>query len=95
MKLSEKHKENLDVSTKPFLGKLIGSRCMGNYMSLYTSEYKSDHVTKDKPIRWIWLKQSVNRKNAIIQNIIILKYKYTENYRKYNKRKKNTETSME
>jgi hypothetical protein len=64
-------------------------------MSLYTSEYKSDHVTKDKPIRWIWLKQSVNRKNAIIQNIIILKYKYTENYRKYNKRKTNTETSME
>ena len=64
-------------------------------MSLYTSEYKSDHVTKDTPIRWIWLKQSVNRKNAIIQNIIILKYKYTENYRKYNKRKTNTETSME
>jgi hypothetical protein len=31
----------------------VGSMGRENYYSFYTSEYKSDHVTENKPIRWI------------------------------------------
>ena len=28
--------------------------CRENNMSFYTVEYKSDHMIKNRPIRWIW-----------------------------------------
>jgi hypothetical protein len=45
----------------PFVGKLVA--WVGKkYMCFYTSKYKSDDVTENKPIKWIWSKQSVNKK---------------------------------
>ena len=64
-------KLQIDVlSEDPFIGKLQQRGGWENHMSFYTSEYKSDHVTKTKPIRWIYSKQSANK--------IIVLYQYMQ-----------------